>query len=724
MWKLVLLVSPWGSFSHLNSTGLLTCPCVEWANLGQYRVGNAIRYIPKGQDTGYDYPLNYGNLECKAHDSGLPPFCNIESPPAWCVQKWCYVDKTDCSIVPYRSFMFEGSDAHYSYQTCGESNQFETWTASLGRTVSVTELLDVVQGYLWSTRKRVESEHMARKRNVSGCNWINQCPCAECVMNDLWRGKTDFTKVGVTLKSEDSSFACLSLPVSQNYIHIAAKEGQPYERVGYMYFADHASGSYMGWPAVNWCFDSGYDPRLRPWYSSGATSPKDLVIVVDVSDSLQRSRRSLLAQAATSAVIDTLEWKDWATVILFNHGIEAQYSQQLLPMSGEERSKMKNWLNHQIWNQGGTDFQTALWEAFAVIERSVSAGSTSMCQRGILFLTYGEADFTEYDFAETQRKALQFSVAIFTYALGSGGDTSITHRMACENRGIFYQLPDNAEYADLSTAMSKYYEYFASGVELCLPSFTRYQDVVTGAELWPACLPNYDRSSGEQELLGVGCIDLNVMADLEKMKSESYWEDFVCKLSDLSKQCHHLDLSECRLEKLRRAVGPESSCADMTLESSCACADPNCQDNANFLDELGYFCDTWVGDDCTRAIEDWGYTAAGQESVLQQCRRSCGRCPQGPCQDGQCQKVENISSTACREKLTTRVTPNKIENQRSSKTTSLPTSEAGETPTSQAVRAVFSAPLAWINPWAWLYIFLAHGVCWSKPAKAGGTLGG
>ena len=87
MWKLVLLGLPWASFSDLSSTGLPTCPCVKWANLGQYQVGNVIRYTPKGQDTGYDYALNYGNLECKAHDSRLPPFCDVESPPAWCAQK-------------------------------------------------------------------------------------------------------------------------------------------------------------------------------------------------------------------------------------------------------------------------------------------------------------------------------------------------------------------------------------------------------------------------------------------------------------------------------------------------------------------------------------------------------------------------------------------------------------------------------------------------------------
>ena len=51
-----------------------------------------------------------------------------------------------------------------------------------------------------------------------------------------------------------------------------------------------------------------------------------------------------------------------------------------------------------------------------------------------------------------------------------------------------------------------------SGVEICTPSFTRYQDVVTGAELWPACLPSYNRSSGEQgchwnrQICGLGAV--------------------------------------------------------------------------------------------------------------------------------------------------------------------------------------------------------------------------
>ena len=73
--------------------------------------------------------------------------------------------------------------------------------------------------------------------------------------------------------------------------------------------------------------------------------------------------------------------QDFATIILFNSAIEAQYTASLVPMSDAERATAKRWLDLQQWESGGTNFQTALNRAFTVIESSVSGGSTSMCQK-------------------------------------------------------------------------------------------------------------------------------------------------------------------------------------------------------------------------------------------------------------------------------------------------------------------------------------------------------
>ncbi|CAJ1441525.1 unnamed protein product [Effrenium voratum] len=647
------------ALSETNPTGLSSCPCVEWVDLSTYKVGDEVHYKPEGQSTSYVYPLNYGSLQCEAHDLNLPPFCSDDAAPAWCTQKWCYVDPNNCQgTTAYRSVLFANSNAFYSYATCGESNEFTTWSETLtsGSSSSVTQLVDVISGYLWSTRSRLEAEQASL--NASGwCSHYKQCPCLECQQNELWQAKADFSEVGVYPKRE--LFSCLSRPVAQSFTNIAAKEGQPLERIGYQYFSDHETGSYMGWPAVEWCLGETYDPRLRPWYSSGSTGPKDVVIVVDVSGSMQLNGRALLAKRATKAVIETLEWKDFATIILFNNGISAQYSQMLVPMFDAERKNALLWLEQQVWDSGGTNFVTAMDSAFNVISSSVSAGKTSMCQKAILFMTDGEAEFTSSDFARVKSSALQYSVTVFSYALGSGADATITKQLACDNRGIFYPVPDNA---DLASIMSRYYEYFASGVEMCSPSFTRYTDVVTGSELWPGCLPAYDRTGDENRLLGVSCFDLNVMVDIEDMKTKTYWRDFVCKLSDLTKQCLQLDTNDCRLEKLRRSYSQESVCINMDTSATCPCADPACQDDTNWLDELGYFCDTWVGDDCRRAAADWGYSAAGQSAVLQKCRRSCGVCPQvNPCpKQNQCSS-RAAQLPSCRADLTDKVSPNGLQ---------------------------------------------------------------
>ncbi|CAJ1422476.1 unnamed protein product [Effrenium voratum] len=534
------------------STGITRFPFEEeWANLNLYKVDNVVKFSPPNDRLTYDYPANYGNLECKAHDENLAPFCKGSSPPAWCTQKWCYVDSSNCQgVVPYKSVLFANSDVYYSYNTCGESNEFKAWSGAAttgGTSASVTQLLDVVQSYLWSTRSRVQDIY-EQLNSSEWCTVYGQCNCAECFQNDLWMEKTDFGRVGANARSQE--FSCLAQSVAPTYSNVAAKEASPTERVGYQYFADQKSGSYLGWPAVQWCPEAeGVDPRFRPWYSSGSTGPKDLVLVVDVSGSMGSAGRAALAKAAAKAVIDTLEWKDFGTVILFNHGIAAQYSQQLVAMFDAERANLKNWLDQQAWAEGGTDFKVSLDRAFDVISASVSSGSTSMCQKAILFLTDGAASFESADYASVRQRTTQYSVALFTYALGSGADATVTKQLACENQGIFYPIPDGG---DLANIMSRYYQYFAAGVEICTPSFTKYQDSVTRTELWPACLPAYDRTGLEPALLGVTCFDLNVMVNPSVLRSQSYWPDFLCKISDMTKQCRQLDINDCRLEKLRR----------------------------------------------------------------------------------------------------------------------------------------------------------------------------
>ncbi|MCU0660756.1 MAG: hypothetical protein MUC50_00335 [Myxococcota bacterium] len=64
-------------------------------------------------------------------------------------------------------------------------------------------------------------------------------------------------------------------------------------------------------------------------------------------------------------------------------------------------------------------------------------------------------------------------------------------------------------------------------------------------------------------------------------------------------------------------------CGCGVAEGTCSVT---CADNASFVDAQGYKCSGWVGYNCTRAAEDYGYTAAQEAAILANCKKTCNQC--------------------------------------------------------------------------------------------------
>jgi hypothetical protein len=58
----------------------------------------------------------------------------------------------------------------------------------------------------------------------------------------------------------------------------------------------------------------------------------------------------------------------------------------------------------------------------------------------------------------------------------SDADTTVSHRLACDNSGIFYKVADGA---DLSEVMSSYYSYFAASISYTGARWILYNDFAT-----------------------------------------------------------------------------------------------------------------------------------------------------------------------------------------------------------------------------------------------------
>jgi hypothetical protein len=117
------------------------------------------------------------------------------------------------------------------------------------------------------------------------------------------------------------------------------------------------------------------------------------------------------------------------------------------------------------------------------------------------------------------------------------------------------------------------------------------------------------------------------------VKSQATYDQFQCQIEQVSMMCEPLYLRDVDLADIRNSFEAAETCPGDTpgqySSSDGYCVDPACMDNVAFVDILGYKCDQWVGEDCTRAVDDfadWGYTQADEDAIVSNCPYSCLQC--------------------------------------------------------------------------------------------------
>jgi len=334
----------------------------------------------------------------------------------------------------------------------------------------------------------------------------------------------------------------------------------------------------MGWPGVSDCSTS-YDPRFRDWYAGAAAGPKDVVIVIDVSGSMNSYSRMQLAREAAIKVVDTFTTADYATVIKFS-STATKYSAQLLNMDRANREAMKQWMGSSLNAGGGTNFIDAFEKVSEVFQASASA--TSNCNRVVLFLSDGEPNsWSPSDYVATTAKLA--SAKLLTYAFGSGAPTSILKQLACDNQGIVYTVSDGA--TDLGDVMSSYYKLLSLEGDPCHARWIDYDDIYTGTTLTGVCMAAFRKDSTAAasscaggtashgsgspgsadyyriaKLIGVACVDMSLIASDADLRANPGWAAFEARMRSEQTLCARRNLTEGQLEHLRRDVSVLAMC--------------------------------------------------------------------------------------------------------------------------------------------------------------------
>ena len=138
------------------------------------------------------------------------------------------------------------------------------------------------------------------------------------------------------------------------------------------------------------------------------------------------------------------------------------------------------------------------------------------CNNGeniILFLTDGEptVGITTSSGLISMIDGYNKQISMFTYALGSGADTTILNALACQYEGIMFQISDSSSSSALATTMRSYYTYISEGVSISSPVWTEpYDDAFGFGRLVTVSMPIYYTEGSIRSILGVAGIDVTV----------------------------------------------------------------------------------------------------------------------------------------------------------------------------------------------------------------------
>lgn len=315
---------------------------------------------------------------------------------------------------------------------------------------------------------------------------------------------------------------------------------------------------------------ASFDPRVRPWYIAATNGPLNVILVLDASASMVRYNRLVLMKKAALGIVDTFSLVNHIGVIIFSDTAKHKNlteNDTLVRATHKNIEAMKATINNMDADIGWkTNFEDAFREAFALLNRSESAGpEAAQCFNVILFLTDGYPTAGEQNetallrqIQEWNKKGNSTRAFIFTFDVGDVVEESLAKTIACENDGIFERISGNRKIHDVLSHYENFLSSFIIDEEVIWVE--PYIDAVGLGEIITGSYAVHDLNVFPPKLIGVVGVDI-LVTDLEK--ADPNWKEAIFRLAS---QAHcgqdvHNEIDQCRLEAIRVATGnPESVC--------------------------------------------------------------------------------------------------------------------------------------------------------------------
>uniref|UniRef100_A0A8C4NRP8 Calcium voltage-gated channel auxiliary subunit alpha2delta 4 n=1 Tax=Dicentrarchus labrax TaxID=13489 RepID=A0A8C4NRP8_DICLA len=216
----------------------------------------------------------------------------------------------------------------------------------------------------------------------------------------------------------------------------------------WQYFGS-STGFFRLYPGIQWIPDENgvvtFDCRNRNWYIQAATSPKDVVIVVDVSGSM-KGLRLTIAKHTINTILDTLGENDFVNIIAYSdyvRYVEPCFKGMLVQADLDNREHFKL-LVEELHVKGEGKVKNAMKESFKILNEAAALGQGSLCNQAIMLITDGAMEdfqdvFEEFNWPERR-------VRVFTYLIGREMTFAENVKwIACNNKGYYTHVSTLAD---------------------------------------------------------------------------------------------------------------------------------------------------------------------------------------------------------------------------------------------------------------------------------------
>ena len=331
------------------------------------------------------------------------------------------------------------------------------------------------------------------------------------------------------------------------------------------------SGLHRLFPGIPQEQCQSYDPTVRPWYVAAISGRKNVVMVLDVSDSTKDFGRLDRLKEAAKGALRALDNFDYVGIVVFGDVAKPLMEDVLIIADQEGRSNLFKAIDN-VETMGGTNYEDAFRKAFEMISNSIIHGNIAICNTAMLFVTDGVptiGERSEDKLISLIKDLNRFDspAKIFTYVLGESTRTILPKRIACETGGFFTLVPDNVNFVDKFTRhYAEFFSLLRESKEVVEPVWVEpYDDAFGLGNVTTVSQPVYDSQS---KLIAVIGIDVSV-ANLRQAAgdNDSAWKSIIQDLANRAVCPNFTNTTEFSLDCLRQEIGVELCDVDMEKDN-------------------------------------------------------------------------------------------------------------------------------------------------------------